>query len=97
MGLDVGVIPSPIKYLGRPENDVYDFVWHLQWHADDEETWSVSSDMNTIVEFSRETMALLLEEYVNGKELTQQTIDKVRGWIDALPWHDDHIMLHFNW
>ena len=96
MGLDVGVIPSPIKYLGRPEKDVYDFVWYLNLHTDDG-NWNVYSEGNTIVEYERENMEGQMEEYIDANDLTKETIDKIRGWVSALPWNGNHIMLHFNW
>ena len=97
MGLDIGVIPTQIKYLGRPEKEVYDFVWHLELHADDEETWRVSSNMSTIVEYSREAMSLQVDEYTKDEDVTEEAIAKIRSWVDELPWDDDHIMLHFSW
>ncbi len=96
MGLDVGVIPSPIKYLDRPEEDEYDFVWYLNLHADDG-NWNVYSDGNTIVEYERENLERQMDEYIKANSLAQDAIDKVRGWVDALPWDGDHIMLHFSW
>ena len=42
MGLDIGVIP-PIKYLGRPDKEVYDFTWHLNLNAEDG-NWNIGSD-----------------------------------------------------
>ena len=96
MGLDVGVIPSPIKYLGRPENDVYDFVWHLNLHADDG-NWNVYSAGNTIVEYERENLERQMEEYIDATDLTRETTSKIRSWVHALPWDGNHIMLHFGW
>ena len=96
MGLDIGVIPSPIKYLGRPEQEVHDFLLYLNLHADDG-NWNVYSDGNTIVEYERENMDRQTEEYIKANNLAPDTIDKVRGWVDALPWNGNHIMLHFSW
>ena len=53
--------------------------------------------MNTIVEYTRESMAMQLEEYIQDSELTQETIDKIKSWVDGLPWSGDDIMLHFSW
>ena len=96
MGLDIGVIP-PIKYLGRPYNEVADFVQHLDLYAGYDDSWNVSSGMNTIVEYTRESMATQLDEYIQASNLTQEAIARIRTWVDALPWNDDDIMLHFSW
>ena len=96
MGLEVGVIP-PIKYLRRPDKEIYDFVQHLNLYAEYGDGWNVSSGMNTIVEYTRESMATQLEEYFEDSEPTQETIDKVKSWVEGLPWSGDDIMLHFSW
>ena len=86
MGLDVGVIPSPIKYLDRAEKDVYDFVWYLNLHADDG-NWNVYSDGNTIIEYERENMERQMGEYIDANDLTQQAIERLmasRGTMTAL-------------
>ncbi len=95
-GLDIGVV-SPIKYLGRPDKEIYDFVQHLNLYAEYGDGWNVSSGMNTIVEYTRESMATQLEEYVQDSELAQEAIDKIRSWVDGLPWSGDGIVLHFSW
>ena len=96
MGLDVGVIPSPINYLDRPDKEVYEFAWYLNLNADDG-NWNVYSEGNTIVDYDREDMERQTEEYINANDLTKDAIDKIRGWVDALPWEGTHIMLHFSW
>ena len=96
MGLDVGVIP-PIKYLDRPDQPVHDFIQHLNLWADYGDSWNVSSGMNTIVEYTRESMAAHLDEYIESGGLTQEAIAKIRSWVDGLPWNGDDIMLHFSW
>ena len=97
MALQIGVIPTQIKYLARPDKEISDFVWHLELHADDDETWRVSSDMNTIVEYSREAMSQEVDEYARGENVTEDAAARIRSWVDALPWDDDQIMLHFSW
>ena len=96
MGLDIGVIPAPIKYMGRPSKEVYNFVWHLDSHADDG-NWNVSSGGNTIVEYTRENMERQTKEYIEVNDLTQEEADNIRAWVDELPWDQDHIMLHYSW
>ena len=96
MGLDVGVIPSPIKYLERPDQPVYDFLWHLNSCADDG-NWNVFSEGNTIIEYMRENMDRQMEEYIRAHALNQEAKDKIRGWVDALPWDGHRIVLHFGW
>ena len=96
MGPDVGVIP-PIKYLARPDNDVSGFLQHLNLYAGYGDSWNVSSGMNTIVEYTRESMATHLDEYTEASNLTQEAIARIRTWVDGLPWNGDEIMLHLSW
>ena len=96
MGLDVGVIP-PIKYLGSPDKEVSDFVQHMNLYAGYGDSWNVSSGMNTIIEYTRESMATHLDEYIEARDIPQEAIGKIRSWIDGLPWNGDDIMLHLSW
>ena len=96
MGLDIGIIPTPIKYLGRPDPEVYDFVCYLNVNAEDG-NWNVGSDGNTIVEYVRENMTRQMEEYIADKNLAQESNDEIRRWVEGLPWQDDRLMLNFSW
>lgn len=94
MGLDVGAVQ--IKYLDRPVEAAYDFLWYLSVNADDAD-WNVAAPGNTFLEYLRENMLEQLDDYVAMKSLSRSDAAAIRGWIDELPWQDDVIMLHFNW
>ena len=94
MGLDVGAVQ--IGYLGRPDKPAYDFLWHLNVHAD-EAGWNISAPGNVFVEYCRESMLEQLDGYIAMKSLSRGDEAAVRRWIDGLPWQDDVIMLHLNW
>ncbi len=95
MGLAVGVVP-PIEYLDRPDEEVIDFIWHLDFNLD-ESDWHVASDTHTVVEYTRESMARQLAEYVKSKRPTEHAVGAIREWVDGLPWNGNEITLHFSW
>ena len=92
MGLDIGVVQ--IKYLRRPDQPAYDFAWHLNINEDDAD-WNGSS--STFVEYTRETLLEQLDRYVSENRLAQSDKERLRCWVDGLPWKDDVIMLHLAW
>ena len=92
MGLDVGVVQ--IEYLDRPDKPTYDFAWHLNINEDDAD-WNSSS--STFVEYTRENLLQQLDRYISENRLPQNDIERLRSWVDGLPWKDDVIMLHLAW
>ena len=94
MGLDVGAVR--IKYLARPDKAAYDFLWYLNFNAD-EVDWNGSTAENTFVEFTRDNMLEQMTEFASEGKLTPSDIERVRSWIDGLPWQDDVILLHLAW
>ena len=95
MGLDVGVVP-PIRYLGQLDEEVHAFIWHLDFNLDDSD-WYATSDTNTFVEYTRESMTRQIEQYIADKNPTGDAAQAIRSWVSDLPWRDDEITLHFRW
>ncbi len=95
MGLDIGVV-SPIEYISRPRGEVYEFAQYLTVNSE-EADWSVWSEGNVIAEYTRGTMVRQMEEYIASENLVQDAVDRIRRWVEGLPWRGDMIMLHYNW
>lgn len=94
MGLDVGVVR--VNYLTRPENTTSDFLRHLGLNADDAD-WNGSTSMSTFVELSRKNMLNRVDEFASENNLARGDLERVRDWVDGLPWKNDMIMLHLGW
>ena len=94
MGLDVGVVS--INYLERPVGSTYDFLWYLNFNAE-EADWITGSEGSTFIEIARETMDEQVRRFQSENKLSQNGFERVRHWIDSLPWKGDVIMLHFGW
>lgn len=103
MGLDVGVMT--FQYLEKPDDLLYDFLWHLHWQTSfDNEVWQVSEGMNTILEIERLLMLKHATEFVSEDKIDEASEKRIFKWIEDLPWDegggeegDDVIALHLSW
>ena len=103
MGLDVGVMT--FQYLEKPDDLLYDFLWHLHWQTSfDNEVWQVSEGMNTILEIERPLMLKHATEFVSEDKIDEASEKRIFKWIEDLPWDegggeegDDVIALHLSW
>ena len=94
MGLDVGTVQ--IEYLTRPDEPTYDFLWHLNVNAEQAD-WNGSAGESTFVEFTRHNMLARLNQFASKGTVAAPDVQRIRHWINDLPWRDDVIMLHLSW
>lgn len=94
MGLDVGVVS--INYLERPIGVIYRFLWYLNHNAE-EADWLTGSEGSTFIELTDDTMDEQVRRFQSQNKLSPSDLEGVRRWIDALPWKNGVIMLHFGW
>lgn len=93
MGLDVGVVS--IKYLERPDQPIYDFLWQVAEY--DSQNWGEVWDGNAILETTRSWMLNKARKYIRDNRVTKEDADKVVAWVRGLPWVGGTIMLHLGW
>ncbi len=108
MGLSIGVVK--ITYLREPPEPVYGFLDDLKiqalegleepdWDDDegeDEWVWGGGWGMNGLVEFSRNYLSRWAVQWGERCAIGPSDMEVVQGWIAALPWEDDLIMLHIG-
>lgn len=94
MGLDVGVVS--IKYLDRPEQPVYDFLWAVV-HGRFDGDWGGSWSENVFTEFEKETVFQHADDWARERGLGTREHEVLRRWLEGLPWQDEHIMFHLSW
>ena len=93
MGLDVGVVN--IKYLERPGQPIYDFLWQVA--EPDPGNWGNSWEGNAFLETTRRRMLTKARKYIKDNGLAQDDTDKVISWVRGLPWVGGTVMLHLGW
>ena len=103
MGLDVGVVA--INYIPDPQPPVYDFLYDMllnpytgidDGHDDDEEYWGGSWSGNEFYEFGRAGLISRVENWARARAVSMAEKDDLISWVEALPWHDDMVMLHLG-
>ncbi len=73
MGLEVGVVN--IKYLERPEQPIYDFLWHVA--EKNMENWGEVWEGNAILETTKPWMLANARKYIRNNGLAQDDADNV--------------------
>ena len=96
MSLDVGVVQ--IDYSeARPSGAAYKYACELMEYYDvEEDYWKVSAGWNVFIELGHDTMVNHARGYIESKDLSGTEADEVMGWVSALPWRDDLVMLHLG-
>ena len=93
MALDVGVVP--LKYLERLTGPTYKFACHLAeyyWEAD----WQFGEEGNTLAQYLPETLERLAKEFAESEGLRPDEKAEVLKWVNALPYDNEAVTLHFS-
>ena len=93
MALDVGVVT--FKYMERLTGPTYKFACHLAesyWEAD----WQFGEGGNGLAQYDEETLARLAAEFAASEGLRPDEKAEVMGWVNALPYDNGVVTLHFS-
>lgn len=81
-----------LNYLPCPGDVVQDFIFYL---ADEAIAFGYG---HALAAFTLDDMLIKARKYAEKLELQQDKIDRIRWWIDTLPWDEDKsIMLYIDW
>ena len=103
MSLDVGIVT--IEYMDSPAQPAEEFLFDLLLNPytgvdddenDDDEFWGGSWSGNGLYEFGRAGLISRVENWARARAVSMAEKDDLISWVEALPWHDDMVMLHLG-
>ena len=101
MGLEVWAVKSEYRYLKRPAQPVYDFLFDLLLNpdtgledsVDGDDTWGGSWENCGLYEFSKDGFRERADNWAIHRKLNPVENADLSQWIANLPWEDDHVTL----
>ena len=103
MSLDVGVVT--IEYMDSPAPPIEEFLFDLLLNPytgvdddenDDDEFWGGSWSGNGLFEFGRSGLITRAGKWADDHDISPLDRTALLSWVEALPWHDDMVMLHLG-
>ena len=101
MGLEIWAVKSEYRYLERPAQPVYDFLFDLLLNSDTgledsvdgDDTWGGSWENCGLYEFTKDGLRERADNWAMQRKLNPVENADLSQWIANLPWEDDHVTL----